>query len=436
MSRNQHQLEYDHMGSFGSNALFKELASDPSAPAAGLETLFVRPTGLYLRNSGGTITGPMGPTGSAAGAFGSNANDVGNPSTGGANSSNSRADHVHLGIRSVAANSSNNLTQPNIGLVSGSGIAFAVSASTLTISALGSGGGGGSVSYGSNATDVSSVSAVGGSSNVAREDHVHKGVHQITSNTSNAKVGDVNLQAGSGIALGVSAQNITITNTGASSGGGGGSGVTVQYPALKPATPTYDFATASLPGAFSAHSSGGTFVIGNVTPQGVDWVGSSVELEFSEQFGGIYVSHADTDLDFQVGGINVYGLSAVPVMVGIAGLNSSGTGVGVMAYTDGNGYIATVTTWDYGGFSDSWSNHGLGAPTSTGTSTNQGYWMRLKRVSGTWTGYMSQSGRAWDKVFATRADSITVDRLFFGMIFDNSGLYSGRLTADYFDVAV
>lgn len=83
---------------------------------------------------------------------------------------------------------------------------------------------GGSVSYGSNSNDVGLVSAAGASSLVSRADHVHRGVRTITSNGSNGLFGDVNLSAGTGIALGVAGQSVTITNTGSSSGGGGGSG--------------------------------------------------------------------------------------------------------------------------------------------------------------------------------------------------------------------
>lgn len=83
----------------------------------------------------------------------------------------------------------------------------------------------GSVSYGSNSNDVGNASAAGASSLVSRTDHVHRGVHLITSNGSNTLYGDVNLQAGVGMALGVAAQTITLTNTGVPGpAGSGGSG--------------------------------------------------------------------------------------------------------------------------------------------------------------------------------------------------------------------
>lgn len=219
----------------------------------------------------------------------------------------------------------------------------------------------------------------------------------------------------------------------------GAGGPTIQYPALKPGSPTYDFATAALPGAFSAHSSGGSFATADAMTQGIDWMGSSLELQYSNQFGVLYVTHANTDLDVTWGGVTYHGEfteTSGPgnhVMYGIAALDSSGSGVGVVAYTaDQNAYLATISTWAYNTFSDTWLHGGGGSR----DGTHGQMWFRLKRVSGTWTGYVSKSGRVWDQVFATRADSVTVDRLAIGLWFDSASVYSGRLTSDYLHVAV
>jgi hypothetical protein len=212
----------------------------------------------------------------------------------------------------------------------------------------------------------------------------------------------------------------------------GGGGAAVQYPALKPGTPTYDFAGSALDGAFSAHSSGGSFATTDCLTQAEDWMGSALEMQYSAQMGGLYVSHADADLDFSIGGLRIKGMLNPVMMVGIAALNSAGTGVGVLAYADGSCYLATITTWNYVANSDSWGGQGIG----TGTETHGDWWFRLKRVSGTWTAYASKSGRTWDKTFATRSDSITVDRLFVGMLYNTGSTYSGRITLDYLDVAV
>lgn len=219
----------------------------------------------------------------------------------------------------------------------------------------------------------------------------------------------------------------------------GGGGVTIQRPGLYPGTPTDDFDGGSLGGGYTAHSSGGSFGTSHCKTQGVDWLGSSLEMQYSDQFGQLYVGHSNTDFDFTWGGVCYHGAfteTAGPgteVMYGIAALDSSGTGVGVVSYTaDMNAYIATITSWGYSSFSDT---HALGGG-GLRNATHAQMWFRLKRVSGTWTGYVSKSGRVWDKTFSTRADSITVDRLAFGLWFDNSKVYSGRVTADYLHVAV
>jgi hypothetical protein len=220
--------------------------------------------------------------------------------------------------------------------------------------------------------------------------------------------------------------NITTINIPGTTGAGA-----VQYPGLKPGSPTYDFDGTSLPGAFAAYSTQGSFVTGNAITQGVHWMGSSVEMEYSAQMGGLYVTHGNTDLDFSVGGMGVHGNPGSAIMIGIAALNSSGTGVGITAYTDTNCYFCSVVTYGYTANSDNWGGYGLANGDSQGD-----YWMRLTRVSGTWTGYVSRSGRAWDKTFSTRADSVTVDRLVFGILFLTATAYNVRVWADYFHVAV
>jgi hypothetical protein len=78
-------------------------------------------------------------TASASSSFGSNATDVGNASAGGASSSNSRADHVHRGVHSVSAASSNNL-YGDVNVAAGSGIAITVNGQTVTFSSTGPSG--------------------------------------------------------------------------------------------------------------------------------------------------------------------------------------------------------------------------------------------------------------------------------------------------------
>jgi hypothetical protein len=163
--------------------------------------------------------------------------------------------------------------------------------------------------------------------------------------------------------------------------------------------------------------------------RGEDWVGSALELQYSgADFGTIKRSQGNTDFDFTFGGIKAYAFQTTSMMFGIAALNSSGSGVGITVYNDGNIYFAAISSYNYGSFSDSWGNAGW----NLALGGHRGVWLRLKRISGTWTGYVSFSGKEWDKTFNTRADSITVSDIHFGLLYNNSTGYNGRLVADYF----
>jgi hypothetical protein len=89
-------------------------------------------------------------------------------------------------------------------------------------------GGSVSLSYGSNATHVAEIASAGASNAVARADHYHAGIAQVTSSSSNTlQRGTVNLRAGTNVGLTATDTDgdgefdtVTITATGGGGGGG------------------------------------------------------------------------------------------------------------------------------------------------------------------------------------------------------------------------
>ena len=109
---------------------------------------------------------------------------------------------------------------------------------------------------------------------------------------------------------------------------GGGAG-TIQYPSLKPATPTDDFGAASLDGAWSAHSTGASFATTDCLTQGIEWNGSSLEMQFGHPRTARSIAHIPTPISTSRSGGIVHGLgNGQATMVGIAALDSAGSGVG------------------------------------------------------------------------------------------------------------
>lgn len=212
----------------------------------------------------------------------------------------------------------------------------------------------------------------------------------------------------------------------AGGGGGGGSGTSIDQ--LKPGTPTYDFAAGALPGAFSAHSSQGGFATTD-TLLGVGDLASRLRMNFQEKMGALYVSHANSDFTMQVGLLSGKGgmQGAAGAMFGIAGLDSSGTGVGLVAYNDGNVYLANITAWNYASVIQS-----FGAGHSQAGSDP--YWLKLVRATNLWTGYVSLSGDAWGTGQGGSV-TITLDRLAIGMFYNTGAAYRAALEVDWIDIS-
>jgi len=206
----------------------------------------------------------------------------------------------------------------------------------------------------------------------------------------------------------------------------GGGGSTIKYGGLKPATPLDDFAGASLDGAWSAHSSQGAFATTDCYTQALD--GSHLSMGFQAKNGRLYRAATNVDQEWIVGGIVPDGglLTGIEPMFGIALVNTSGTGSGIIVYNDGNAYVGGYTSWTYGGSA---------AGTFTGFGhnllRNGPYALRIVRVGNVFTGYISIDGQAWVAASATHTTAITVAHKSVGVVYNPAQSYRGRLFVDW-----
>lgn len=120
---------------------------------------------------------------------------------------------THLADIYHRAEMSNGSSVPSNWALTSTGSNFGITWSPQAASA-------GAVSYGSNSNDVGNASAAGASTLVSRTDHVHRGVHLITSSGSNSLFGDINFVGQGSAGVTVSGQTIQISAV--DTGGGAG----------------------------------------------------------------------------------------------------------------------------------------------------------------------------------------------------------------------
>lgn len=212
----------------------------------------------------------------------------------------------------------------------------------------------------------------------------------------------------------------------------GGGSATIQYGSLKPGTPDDDFDYASLSGAgWAANNQAGSFALTDCFPQAVD--GSHVQLGYQDKSGSILKSQSNVDLDYRVGGFSCEG-NLHPAqgqkMPGIAVVDSSGNGVGLVFNSDLNTYLIELTSYAFSGTSyGSWTNS-----TPEYAIDSRSFAMRITRATNTWTGYLSFDSVNWTAMSATGSKTITVNRIAIGTWKPNDGAARGRILADWADV--
>lgn len=129
----------------------------------------------------------------------------------GTSGSAAHGDHTHRGLHAIYA-PGNSFAFGDIALIAGSNITVTQSSGSFTIA--GTGGGGGGSLDSTNPVDVGSSAVVGTSGSAAHGDHVHRGVHSVSTPGGSFAYGDTVLVAGANVTVTQSSGSFTITSTG------------------------------------------------------------------------------------------------------------------------------------------------------------------------------------------------------------------------------
>ena len=147
--------------------------------------------------------------------------DVGSSAAVGTSGSAAHGDHIHRGLHAIYTPGSS-FAFGDIALVAGSNITVTQSSGSFTIT--GTGGGGGVALGSASPVDVGSSAVVGTSGSASHEDHIHRGVHSVSTPGGSFAYGDTVLVAGANISITQSSGSFTIAN----SGGGGSTGGSIE----------------------------------------------------------------------------------------------------------------------------------------------------------------------------------------------------------------
>lgn len=293
-------------------------------------------------------------------------------------------------VQRISANGSNNLMGPFVNFASGSNILL-----TLDSGPIGS-------AFPSNTVRIHGQAGATGVSN-------------ITSNGSNSLTGAIDLQAGTGIALGVSGQVITIINTGvpgpAGSGGSGGTfPLGLAAPDKIPASPgamdeEWEGTADTLPTNWAWVSAAPTFSINSTMPS---WFiierSDTTERKLRRSS---FTMAATSGLWIKFGAGGKLGISGQFEFIIYDSASSNGYGFGVH---NGNVWLARD------------SNAGVLANRGTFTSTDRGSHavMGVMRVSNTWQTWFSWDGINFFEIQSADTRTFTVDRLELRWSTDNA----------------
>lgn len=204
-------------------------------------------------------------------------------------------------------------------------------------------------------------------------------------------------------------------------GGGGGSAAFYLDTYSLPRDATYgdDFDGASLDARWTRKnivSGQEHYQDGDGSWMRVDMAGTSTAAQQYQQTlpGG--------DWDF-VCSMTFYVQGASATMYGLVAYDNSGNGLGPVAYVgDHNTYLGLIASYTY-------SSNGGGIVISVMPNAKK-LWYRLKKVSTTYTAYISLDGMTWSRG-PTRTDATTFTKIAFGRIY--GGTTDEEFVVDMFD---
>ena len=239
---------FDWEGTAYRQVYVPSVTGDPSSVQEGLEW-FRSDTIQICVYSGGSVRRYSLATGGGSGVPATTVAEVVAAPVVGTSTNFAREDHAHRGVHKIHGSAD------AFGDVIFTGTAVSQTGNTFTFT-----GTGGSGTPASTVTDVAAVAAVGTSTNYAREDHSHRGVHGI-----NGLFGDITF-AGTGYSVAGNVVTFSVGATGAagSAGATGATGPAGSVGPLGPAGPTGPAGGAGTP-ATTVAAVVGTPVVGVAT---------------------------------------------------------------------------------------------------------------------------------------------------------------------------
>lgn len=331
-------------------------------------------------------------------------------------------------VRTISADGSNYLMNPDVNFASGSNIVFtfdapplgggSIPSNTVRIHSTG-GGGSATISAGSNSTRVREISTAGASTTLwSPFDHAHDGIGTITSSSSNTmQRGTWNIRAGAGIALSLTDTDgdgeFDTTTISTTSAGGGGSGSSSDIIATMFGTPdtAYEFNTSSLtgltamgtPDAEDANTTvpGSYYLADNTSTTA--WCGRYQAIPAYPFTAMICIKATNSRQNFN--GVGVFVSVATPGKFSIVDLTNNERKVQHELFTNPTTFLSTVNG---------------GGSTSIQWMTPPCYLALVAASTTSVTYYCSLDGIVWQRVSNAHDPSMTIGSVGFAAKSENS----------------